>query len=197
MEIQLAQVSNIAEDHLEETQDAENLKVKDLFKSGDIGIVGGSYGGRVVRKLFILKISLEDGEIISENILTSTEKYRSTISDLKSKSTADTGSSSGSSHPIGFRVQSAVTQLGMGFAVVIGLVLLAGLYEIQTNPGLVAASYLGIALFGYYDLKLVQGYDLWNPFGPLWLISLLFPGLNIISAIGYMGRRWTVIYGDN
>jgi hypothetical protein len=81
---------------------------------------------------------------------THVKKYRNTVSDLKSQSTADTESSNGSAHPIGFRIQSAVTQLGMGFAVVIGLVLLAGLYEIFTNPELVAMSYLGIALFGYY-----------------------------------------------
>jgi len=28
----------------------------------------------------------------------------------------------------------------------------------------------------------------------MWLIALLFLGLNVISAIGYMARRWTVIY---
>ena len=200
MAIQLAQLSNIAEDHLEETQDAYKFDIKDLFKYDDAGIVGGRFKkSKWVWTRFILHISLDNGAIISETIPDSPRDYNNQIKKIKkrNKTQKTTGKAISQSTSIGFKLQSSFTQLGMGFAVVIGIAFLAGLYPIESSPVLVLLNYLGIALFGYFDLKLVQQYDVWNPVGFAWLIILLFPGINIAGAIGYMGRRWSVIYGDN
>ena len=201
MAIQLAQLSNIAEDHLEETQEAYNFDIKDLFKYEDVGVVGGRFQKSKMsfRTRFILQISLDDGAIISETIPEDKHDYDDQIKKIKkrNKTQKTTGETVSQSTSIGFKLQSSFTQLGMGFAVVIGIALLAGLYSIGSSPELVLLNYLGIALLGYFDLKLVQQYDVWNPIGFAWLIILLFPGINTVGAIGYMGRRWSVIYGDN
>lgn len=200
MAIQLAQLSNIAEDHLEETQDAYKFDIKDLFKYEDAGIIGGRFKkDKWGWTRFILQISLDDGTIVSETIPDDKHDYDDQIKKIKkrNKTQKTTGEAVSQSTSIGFKLQSSFTQLGMGFAVVIGIALFAGLYPIKSSPVLVLLNYLGIALLGYFDLKLVQQYDVWNPIGFAWLIILLFPGLNTAGAIGYMGRRWSVIYGDN
>lgn len=197
MEIQLSQLGAIAEDHLEKTQDASKVKVTELHKSGDVGIVGGKFRpGKVMTKRFLVQISLEDGSILSEKILSAGDDLEDEVNELKKELTPGTATA-GSNAPLAFNLGSAVSQLVMGASIALILVLILVIEEPTDYMTIVILAYGGIAIAGYFDMKMCREYELWNPFSPFWLVALLFPVINAFSAIAYMIRRWSVIYGGS
>lgn len=198
MSVQLSQVGGIVEDHLKETHDSSYMKVEELQRNGDVGVVGGKFREKKISlwKFFIIEISLDDGSILSKKILSPNE-YESKIKELTEQSaqhatqTGGTNTFEESSSDLGFKVQSGLTQGIMGFslAMMVGLMIVGDYRGYST---VVIASYLGVALGGYYDMSVVKEYGIWKPFKPMWTIGLFLPGINLFIGLIYMIRRWSI-----
>lgn len=194
MAIQLSQVGEIVEDHLENNQNATKVKVTELYKNGNQGVVGGKYKvGKLKGYYFICEVSLDDGSIISKQTTTSNKKFKDKMENYESQ--ASQTNTQPSNEGVLFQIQNTATQIIMAGSIALTLLLIVilGSTSEPKYTNLIIVTWLGIGLSGYYDIKLCKKYNRWNAFSPLWLIALFLPGMNAISGIVYLVRRWTIV----